>query len=88
MGELKEKSVTIDAAGWRATATAARENAVKWAYGTTASDQLAKSAEMLRAARTFDGHANMLEMFGGEDTATVDYWDLTDEGMPGAEVPA
>jgi hypothetical protein len=89
MGELREKLVAIDADGWRATAEAARESAVKWAYGATSSDRLAKAAEMLRAADTFEGRANMLDLGEGlKDSALIDYWDLSDEGQPGVEVRA
>ena len=89
MGELIEKTVTMGAEEWRAAAAASREHAVKWAFGhNDQSDRLAKAAEMLSAAQVFAGHANKTEMFGESDTANVEHWDLSDEGIEGPPVPA
>lgn len=88
MGELIEKTVTMGPEDWRASAAAARRMAVKWAYKHDESDRLAKAAEMLRAAKTFEGHANMLDMGGEVDIAEVEHWDLTDEGISGEPLPA
>lgn len=86
MGTLVEESVTMGAAEWRAAAAEARIAAVVAMHGHTApygaASRLNAAAQYLRDARTFDGHANDIEMLGSEpNTAMVEKWDLSDEGQ-------
>lgn len=85
MGTIVEKEVTMGADEWRDRAAQARTLAVRYINDDAmlepggVSRGLIGAADLLRAAKTFEGHANMLEMFGGEDAAQVDVWDLSDE---------
>jgi len=85
MGTIVEKDVTMGAAEWRQFAEKARATAVRYINDDAmlepggASRGMIAAADLLRAAKTFDGHANMLEMFGGSDAAKVDVWNLSDE---------
>jgi len=89
MGELTKMNVTMDADAWRKTASTAKVKALELIAGGDSADRLVKAAELLRAVDTFNGHANMMEMLDRDaDTATIDAWDLTDEGFPGEVVPA
>jgi hypothetical protein len=74
---LTEKRVSITPREWRKLAEEAREHAVGWAaQGQNEigySSRLAKAAEMLRAADTFEGRAANLENFGPDsDDATIE----------------
>lgn len=81
MGELVEKEVRMGSEDWHRLATGCVTKAVQCIHdeGPFVSGHELKAAEYLRAAQTFRGHANMLEIEGGDDVAMVDVWDLSDE---------
>lgn len=88
MGELTEMHVKMDAGAWHALGRESVTRAVQLVAGGMGHDRLIKAAELLRAADTFHGRANMAEMLGrDDDEADVDAWDLTDEGFPGEVMP-
>jgi hypothetical protein len=85
MGTIVEKTVVVGPAEWRKASDQARLEAVSWLFDgntkiTSKSDRLKNAAELLRAADTFAGRANMLENFNEDpDIAVVEEWDLSDE---------
>lgn len=85
MGIIVEKPVVVGPDEWRKAGEQARMEAVSWLFDgntkiTTKSDRLKNAADLLRAADTFNGRANMLENFSEDpDTAVVEVWDLSDE---------
>lgn len=66
--------VTMNADDWRYVAEEAVGHAMGWlrVEGVGRSGHLARSAELLRAAKTFHGHANMLDLMGEVDETEVE----------------
>lgn len=88
MGKLVEAAVRMGPHDWHRTATEAVTLAVTvlhdeaGMHGVTGRvNALTAAGNLLSAAMHMRGHANMLEIEGGDDVATVDVWDLSDEGM-------
>lgn len=75
---MTNKKVEMTAADWRCAAEDAIERAVGWIRSDdkmigARNNALRQAAELLRAADTFNGRANMLEIFQeGPDTAEVE----------------
>ena len=93
MGKLVEATVRMAPHDWHRTATEAVTLAVTilhdeaYQYGVTGRlNALVSAGNLLTAASKMRGHANMLDIEGGDDVATVDVWDLSDEG--GESIPA
>lgn len=75
-----EKKVQMTPEDWRKAADEAVEQAVGWMHSDdkmvgARANALRRAAEFLRAADTFRGHANMLEIEGGVDETTVEVWE-------------
>jgi hypothetical protein len=87
MGTIVDKTVVVGPSEWRKAANQAVTEAVGWLFDgntkiTSQSDRLKNAAELLRAADTFNGRANMIENGFADadaDTAVVEVWDLSDE---------
>lgn len=72
---LTERKVQMTADDWRAVADEAREHAVGWLNQPDQFNRagaLEHAASLLRAADTFAGRANHLDMFDGVDEATIE----------------
>lgn len=85
MGTLVNKEVRMEPHDWRRIASECKVAAMQFLLALPVERALA--AQMLEAAKTFNGHANMLEIEGGGDVATVEVWDLSDEEEPGPAWP-
>lgn len=87
MGKLVEATVRMGPHDWHRMASEAVTLAVTILHDeanrhgvNSRFNALVGAGNLLTAARRMRGHANMLEIEGGDDVAVVDRWDLSDEG--------